>query len=84
MNTEKPTNLQQAVELQLEKMEIHPVWNVTSKFAQETDLSPTRVSEATLEALREMGIKKAPLGDLLVEAYLENSKKPNNLSGKEV
>lgn len=84
MNTEKPTNLQQAVELQLEKMEIHPVWDITSKFAQETDLSPTRVSEATLEALREMGIKKVPPMDLLVTSYLENAKKPNHLGGKKV
>lgn len=77
-------NLQQAVELQLEKMEVSPIPAITSKFAQETDLSPTRISEATLEALREMGSKKVPTGDLLVESYLENSKKPNQLSGKEL
>lgn len=84
MNTEKPTNLQQAVELQLEKMEINPVWDITSKFAKETDLSPSKVAEATLTALKEMGIKKVPPGDLLIESYLENGKKPNQLSGKEV
>lgn len=84
MNTEKPTNLQQAVELQLEKMEIHPVWDVTSKFAQETDLSPSKIAEATLAALREMGIKKVPPGDLLIDSYIENGKKPDTLGGKKV
>lgn len=77
-------DLQKAVQLQLEKQDVYEIKNVTDKYFNEKTYTKERLAEATLEALREMGIKKAPLGDLLVEAYLENSKKPNNLSGKEV
>lgn len=77
-------DLQKAVQLQLEKQDVYEIKNVTDKYFNEKTYTQQRLAEATLEAMRELGVKKIPTGDLLISAHLEQKNKPSSLGGKEV
>ena len=77
-------NLKQAIEEQLQKLEIQPTESIISKYQSENDVSPERVSVATLEVLQQMGLKELPPSDLMIEVFLNQKGKPDTLGGKEI
>lgn len=82
MNT--PTNLKEAVENEFSRLQETARPDLLEKFTNDTDLSPSRVYNATHEVLKEMGIDKRPSNDLLVPMYLEGRKQTDKLGGKQV
>lgn len=86
MANNQPKNLSEAVELQLEKMGIYPIKNVTGEFLNEENYTPERLKLATGIAIENLGADlKASQGIApQIKEFLERRKQDDYLKGKAV